>query len=60
MERTLDNNFIQMHGVNYSVKVGEEIKFYLLIKDMVANSMSTDIICPVITLRYTFIHSFIH
>jgi hypothetical protein len=43
-----------MHGVNYSVKVGDEIKFYLLIKDMVANSMSTANIYPGIILRFVY------
>lgn len=52
----MDNNFIQKHGVNNGVKVGEEIKFYLLIKDMVANSMSMTTSYPVIMLRYTYDH----
>jgi hypothetical protein len=42
-----------MHDVNYSVKVSEEIKFYLLINDMVANSMSTTTIYPIIMLCHT-------
>jgi hypothetical protein len=42
-----------MHDVNYTVKVGEGIKFYLLVKDMVAKSMSTTTIYPGIMLYYT-------
>jgi hypothetical protein len=38
----------------HSVKVGEEIKLYLLIKDVVAISMSTPHIYPVIMLHYTY------
>jgi hypothetical protein len=45
--KNFESNFIKMHGVYYSVKVGNEMRFHLLIKGMAASSMSTAAIYPI-------------